>query len=95
MSTSSSVPALGRRAGPPAACAGFDRAADVLDAFVARQRDRALAHELRARVGLRVVRGGAHQAAVELARADEVVEHLAADLPGVEHVRALREQPSR
>ena len=44
---------------------GFDHAADVLDAAVAGQRDRALAHELCAGVGLRVVRGRAHQAAVE------------------------------
>ena len=48
--------------------------------------------QLRARVGLRVVRGGAHQPAVELARADEVIEHLGADHPGVEHVRALGHQ---
>ena len=30
-------------------------------------------------VGLRVVRGGDHRAAVELARADQVIEHLGAD----------------
>ena len=69
--------------------AGLDEPADVLDARVARQRDRALAHELGARVGLRVVRGGAHEPAVEPARADEEVEHLRADHPGVEHVGAL------
>ena len=63
--------------------------ADVLDARVAGERDRALAHELRARVGGGVVRGGAHEPAVELPRADEEVEHLGADLPGVEHVGAL------
>ncbi len=71
---------------------GLDHAADVLDAAVAGQRDRALAHELCAGVGLRVVRGRAHQPAVELARADEVVEHLGADEAGVEHVRALGQQ---
>ena len=80
-------------AGSSSRQAGLDQAADVLDAAVAGQRDRALAHELRAGVGLRVVRGGAHQPAVELARADEVVEHLGADLAGVEHVRALGQQP--
>ena len=63
---------------------------DVADAAVAAQRHRAALDELRARVRLRVVRGGAHQPAVELARADEVIEHLGADHPGVEHVRALR-----
>ncbi len=47
------------------------------------------AHELGAGVRLRVVRGGAHQAAVEVARAVEQVEHLGADLAGVEHVDAL------
>ncbi len=67
----------------------LDQPADVLDALVARQRDRAALDELGARVGLRVVRGGAHQPAVEVARADEEVEHLGADLAGVEHVRAL------
>ena len=45
--------------------------------------------ELGAGVGLRVVRGGAHQAAVEVARADEEIEHLGADLAGIDHVRAL------
>ena len=62
---------------------------DVADALVAGERDRAAAHELRAGVGLGVVRGGAHQAAVEVARADEEIQHLGADLAGVEHVRAL------
>jgi hypothetical protein len=70
-----------------------DERAHVADPGVARQRQRALAHELGARVGLRVVRGRAHQAAVELARPDEEVEHLGADHPGVQHVRALRHHP--
>ena len=79
---------------PPGAPSGArqpvgDERADVADPRVARQRERALAHELRARVRLRVVRGGAHQPAVELARADEEIEHLGPDHPGVEHVRAL------
>ena len=72
--------------------AGLDQSADVLDAGVAGERERALAHELRAGVRLRVVRGGAHQPAVEPAGADEVVEHLGRDLSGVEHVHALGEQ---
>ena len=66
-----------------------DERADVADPGVARQGQRALAHELGAGVGLRVVRGGAHQPAVEVARADEEVEHLGPDHPGVEHVGAL------
>uniref|UniRef100_A0A6J6A357 Unannotated protein n=1 Tax=freshwater metagenome TaxID=449393 RepID=A0A6J6A357_9ZZZZ len=36
------------------------------------------------------MRSGAHEAAVELAAADEPVEHLAANLADVDHVRALR-----
>ncbi len=72
---------------------GFDLAADVLDARVAGQRDRPLAHQLGAGVGLGVVRGGAHQPAVQLARADQEVQHLAAHLARVDHVRARRQQP--
>src|SRR5581483_11075363 len=49
----------------------------------------ALPHELHARVGLGVVRGGAHRAAVEPVVADEEVEHLGGDHPGVDHGRAL------
>ena len=37
--------------------------------------------------------GGAHQAAVEVARADEPIEHLGADHPGVDDVGALGDQP--
>ena len=69
--------------------AARDQIADLADAGVARQRQRAAADELRARVGLRVVRRGAHQAAVQVARADEVIEHLGADHPGVDDARAL------
>ena len=77
-----------------AAARGFaeavlDVGADLLQAAVAGQRDAAALDHLRARVGLRVVAGGAHQAAVEVARADEPVEHLGADQPGVDDVRAL------
>ncbi len=67
----------------------LDQAPHLADPAVARQRQRAALDQLRARVGLRVVRGGAHQPAVEIARADEVIEHLGADHPRVEHVRAL------
>ena len=69
-----------------------DQPVERADAGVAGQRHRAALDELGARVGLRVVRGGAHEAAVELARADEPVEHLGADHPGVDHVGALGHQ---
>jgi hypothetical protein len=39
------------------------------------------------------VRGGDHRAAVQLARADQVVAHLRRDLPGVDHGGALLDQP--
>jgi hypothetical protein len=39
------------------------------------------------------VRRGAHQPAVERARAHEEIEHLRADHPRVEHVRALHPHP--
>ena len=71
----------------------LDVRADLGEAAVAGQRDAAAPDQLRARVGLRVVRGGAHQAAVEAARPDEPVEHLGAHHPGVDHVRALGHQP--
>ena len=79
-----------RRAGGRREAGGHERP-DLPDAGVARQRQRALAHELRARVGLRVVRRRAHQSAVERLRADEEIQHLRADHSGVEHVRALRD----
>ena len=72
--------------------AALDQLADVVDARVARQGQRALAYELRAGVWLRVVRGGAHQPAVEAARSDEPVEHLAADLADVDYLDADRQQ---
>ena len=81
MSTSRDGAAAGRVRKPR-----LDLPADVLDARVAGQGERPLAHELHARVGLGVVRGGHHRAAVEFARADEEIEHLGADHPGVEHL---------
>ena len=87
-STGSTLPPPGG-AGRPASIS----VADVADAGVAGQRHRALADQLRAGVGLRVVRGGADQPAVELARADQVVDDLGRDLAGVEHVDALGDQP--
>ena len=71
---------------------GFHLAADVLDAAVAGERDRALAHELGPRVRLGVVRGGAHQPAVQPSRADEEVQHLAAHLARIDHGHPLAEQ---
>ena len=38
------------------------------------------------------MRGGAHQPAVEAARADEPIEHLGADHAGVDDVHALGDQ---
>ncbi len=66
---------------------------DVADAGVSGEGDRPAAHELGPGVALGVVRGGAHQTAVELTRADEVIEHLGADLAGVENVSALGLHP--
>ena len=71
---------------------GFDLGLDVADAGVAGERQRALADQLHPGVGLGVVGGGDHRAAVELARADQVVEHLGRDHAGVEHGRALEDQ---
>ena len=65
---------------------------DVADPGVAGERQRPLADQLDPGVGLGVVRGGDHRAAVELARADQVVEHLGRDHAGVEHGRALGDQ---
>ena len=77
-------PAAGR-----VAEAGFDVRADLAQPAVAGQGDAAALDHLRAGVGLRVVRGGAHQAAVEVAGADEPIEHLGADHAGVDDVRAF------
>ena len=65
----------------------------VADPGVAGERQGALADQLHPGVGLRVVRGGDHRAAVELARADQVVEHLGRDHAGVEDGRALDDHP--
>ena len=86
------VDLLGRAAAGRLAEAGFDLRLDVADAGVAGERQRPLADELHAGVGLGVVRGGDHRAAVELARADQVVEHLGRDLAGVEDRRALGDE---
>ena len=88
MSTSSSC-AVARRVAEP----GLDRRPDFGDPGVAGERQRALADELHAGVGLRVVRGGHHRAAVEVPRADQVVEHLGGDHPGVDHLGALEDHP--
>jgi hypothetical protein len=67
--------------------------ADLGEAAVSGQRDRAALDHLRSGVGLGVVRRGAHQPAVEVARADQPVDHLGADHPGVDDVRALGDEP--
>ena len=82
---------LGRRAGVALA----DEVAQLADPRVPGERQGTALHELRARIGLRVVRGGAHQPAVELPRADRPVEHLGADHPDVEHVGARVHDPAR
>ena len=87
------VDLLERAAAGRVAEAGFDLGLDVADAGVAGERQRPLADQLDPGVGLGVVRGGDHRAAVELARADQVVEHLGRDHAGVEHGRALGDQP--
>ena len=87
MSTSSKEPPPGAWPRP----ASISRL-DVADPGVAGERQRPLADQLDPGVGLRVVRGGDHRAAVELARADQVVEHLGRDHAGVEHRRALEDQ---
>ena len=64
--------------------ARLDQRLDLADPRVAGERERALADELDAGVGLWVVRGGDHRPAVELLGADEEIEHLGADHPGVD-----------
>ena len=73
--------------------AGLERAPDVLDAPVSGQGDRSALDHLGPGVRLGVVRGGAHQAPVQAAGADQVIEHLGAHLTGVEYVHALGEHP--
>ena len=62
--------------------------ADVQQARLAADGQRAAADDLHPRVLLRVVRGGDAHAAFELELADRVVDHLGADQPEVEHVGA-------
>ena len=69
-----------------------DEVADAGDARLTGERQSALADELDAGVGLRVVRGGDHRPAVEIPRADHEIEHLGADHAGVEDVDALVHQ---
>jgi len=82
------VRAAARRSAEP----GCDLAADLLDAGLAREGERAFADELCAGVARRVVRCGADQATVEAVGADEVVADLGRGLAGVEHVHALGDQ---
>ena len=74
------VAAAGRVAEPV-----LDLGLDVPDARLAGQCDRSALDQLGPRVALRVVRCGAHQAAVQIPRADQVIEHLGPDLAAVEH----------
>ena len=60
--------------------------ADIEEARLAADRQRAAADELHPRVLLRVVRGGDHRAALEPERADREIDHLGADEPEVEDV---------
>ena len=87
MSCASTVPG----ASGLVASAGCDRAvAHVEEARLAADGQRAAAHELHARVLLRVVRGGDHDPALEPERADGEIDHLGADQPEVEDVGAGR-----
>ena len=72
------VPGRGRR--------GHGSVADVQQARVAADRQRAAADDLHARVLLRVVRRGDLEPAVEPEIADREIEHLGADEPDVDHV---------
>ena len=63
--------------------------AELPDARVAGERQGAAAHELGAGVGLGIVRGRAHQAAVQAARSHRPIDHLGARHPHVQHVHAL------
>ena len=69
-----------------------DELAQLTDARVAGEGQSAALDELHARVVRWIVGGRAHQAAVELARADGPVEHLRSDHPDVEYVGALVRQ---
>ena len=65
--------------------ARLDLRPDVLDPGVTRERQGTLAlNSFTPGVCLRVVRGGDHRAAVELARPDQEVAHLGGDLAGVD-----------
>ena len=68
--------------------AALGAVADVEEARVAADRQRAAADDLHPRVLLRVVRGGDGDAAVETELADGEVDHLGADHPDVEDVGA-------
>jgi hypothetical protein len=72
---------------------GRDLVLDIPDARVAGEGKSAPTHQLRTGVLLGVVRGRTHEAAIEIARAHQVVEHLGADLAGVEDGGALRAHP--
>ena len=72
---------------------GLGARADVLEAGVAADGQRAAADDLHPRVLLRVVRGGDADAAVEPELADRVVDHLGADHPEVADVGAAVRGP--
>ena len=81
---------LDRAAAGRLAESGFDLGPDIADPGVAGKRDRPALDQLGTGIALRVVRGGAHESAVEVPRPDEVIEHLGADLAGIEDRCALR-----
>ncbi len=68
--------------------AGLRAGADLLEAGVASDRERAAAHDLHPRVAARVVRRGDADPAVERELADREVDHLRAHEPEVENVGA-------
>ena len=93
------LPDLSRGLSPGHVGTGQGAVADLQQARVAADRQRAAADDLHARVLLRVVRGGDLDPAVQVEVADGEIEHLGADEADVDHLGAcvggaLRSQPS-
>jgi hypothetical protein len=74
-----------RRIGKP----GLDLRSDIPDPGVAGKRQRPLPDQLHPGIGLRVVGGGDHRAAVQFPRSDQVIEHLRRHHSGVQDLGSL------